>query len=360
MRIQKRTAPLAIPVAGGKVSIPLDALLIAGHRIDTLAIVAEMNSDVPGAGVTVAQQRNVIKAVDCGRRIEAASLGLFALDWQLNGGDAQPPTPLIAGAGQSTEHSFAVAFRDPRFIEPTDFSPATKFYAGATLDVTFAKLADIVPAWVLNSGSVYVVADLSELGEGTIPASIVTSFVEVMGKETKLPAGRLVDAVLVKTSGATITAAELGDMRFTADAKTHLFEDATASQLARQFNRYVARGADFSIEGEALPVAGPYPFVSLVAPMRPQKATQLPRAVDSYLFRYSGTLAAGSARIYYRMVEELDEAASVKAARKLGYDLTGATIAPKTSSKNGVPETAIASAFSRVAGVFARKVYRNK
>jgi hypothetical protein len=346
------------PFAPGKMQFDLD-LLPAGYRIDSVTAELTGALNVPAAGLTSAQQTRLLSAVEQDRRIRSDGLGLDALDWLVKGRDMMRPADIAVNAAAPVALVWPIELRDPRAIEPKDTSVPTEFYKNQTLNLYWANPTDILAALAVNAGtSVQLVFQLSERAPGVVPASTVIGYVEVIGKETKLPAGRIVDLVLVKNDASAITEAELGNMHLTLDGKHHLLERARLPQLVRDFNRYVAGGAQVQgatdgVEGEAL-AENAVPFAPIWHPETGYKATQLDGADEVATFVYDGTLAGNVARLYYRMREEQDEVATAKAAQKLGIPVNASTVFEgKTASKNGLPPGA---SFKRAAGVMARRI----
>lgn len=350
------------PFAVGKMQFDLD-FLPAGYRIDGALVEVAGTLNVPAAGLTSDQQTRLLASIECERRLRSDGIGMSALDWMQKGKDLVRPADIAVNAAAAFAMVYPVDFRDDRSVEPTDSSVATEFYRNRTLDVYWANPTDILAALAVNAGtSVQVTFFLSPRPGGTIPASTVIGFVEVVGKETKLPRGRYLDIALVKSDGAAITEAELGNMHLTVDGRLNLLERARLPQLVRSFNRWLAKGAQVQgatdgVEGEAL-AEGSVPFAPVWHPIAPYKATKLAQVRDVLTFLYDGTLAANAARLYYRLVEEQDEVASVKAAQKLGIELDeDSVIEGKTASKNGLPE---AADFRSTHGVMARRIVRRR
>jgi hypothetical protein len=356
-RIKRISAGQNWLTGGGKLQFDL-SFLPSGYRIDAATLCADLTMDAPAAGVSAEQQTGLLSGAECERRIRTTGHGLNAQDWQLEGKDSIRPAQLAQGNGQAVPMFWQLGFRDPRSIEPTDASSATAYYKGKALDVYCARPADILAGFAVTAGTAWLEFELSPLPEGTVPQSIVTGYVEVIGKEVKLPAGALVDLIMVKNDGSAITEAELGNMHLVRDGVENLLERFRLPGLSRSFNRYIARGAQVQgatdgVEGEALP-ANNVPFASVWHPVPPFKATKLPVAREAFVFTFDGTLAPNVARMFYRYVEPMDEVATVKAAAKLGYPVDAdSTVDAKTASKNGVPADA---PFKGIAGLMARKL----
>ncbi len=341
---------------GGKLQFPLDFLPV-GHRITAAHLEAAITIDVPAAGFTADQQTALVTGIEQERRLRTTGLGESAIDWSIQGKDTVRPAALTTGNGQVVSLFWPLAFSDPRNIQGNDHAPATAFLRGKTLDVYLAKAADIVAATVVQSGTVQLVCFLEPLPEGVVPASIVKGYVEVIGKETRLPAGRYTDLVMVKNDGTTITEAELGNIQLTMDGSTNLLERARTPQLARQFNYFRSKGTTqqaASAEGEALPNSGALPMVPFISTEDGYKATKLANVRQQLVLTFDGTLAANVARLFYRYIEPRTAEATIKGAVKLGYKVGAKSIVdPKTASKKGVPEGA---RYEDSAGIMAARI----
>lgn len=341
--------------AGGKLPFNFD-FAPSKYRIAAAFVEFDGTIDVPAAGVTAEQLTQLVSAIECERRLRTTGLGESAMDWVVNMKDVVRPLALAVGAGQALKMYWPITFRDPRNVSPEDTAPATDFYKGKTLDVYCAKPSDLV-AGLAVVGTVQLVLHLEELPTDVVPVSIVKGFVEVIGKETRLPPGHYVDLVLLKNDGSNITDAEMGNMQLTLDGKTNVLEKARLPQLLRSFNYFAAKGTAAQaagIGGEALPNDGTTPLLPLIHQRPGFKATKLAWAEEYTQFVYDGTLAPNIARIYYRFIEASDEAATFKAAEKLGIKVTEKTIAVgKTDSKNALPAGAF---FKRTAGLMARRI----
>lgn len=336
------------PYSPGKMQFELNCLPADDYRIDAAFIVIRGGLNIPAAGLTSDQQTRLIQLVECERRLRFDGIGGSVLDWAQAGKDSQRPAQLAPGADVAVHLAWPLNIgRDERFIEPADSAPATAFYAGKMLDVHMAKVSDILAGLAVNAGAqVYVEFHLSPLSDGTVPASCIVNYVDFTAKETILPAGDLVDCVIVKNDGSAITDAELGNMRLNADAKVDLVESNTRlATLVRRFNRFIAKGAQVQgatdgVEGESMDLDS-VPFVAVWTPMPPAKGTQLPRAEKKFTLYNDGTLATGSARVYYRMREVQDELTRFRGAKKVyGSRVTADSfMEAKTASKNGVHES---------------------
>lgn len=358
MRIVRISAGQNWLANGGKMQFPLD-FVPSNYRVEAAFIEGDLTMDVPAAGVTSEQQTLLLDSYESERRLRGTGIGESCADWCLNGKDVVRPAALAVGNGQGVKLFWPIGFRDPRSIEPQDSSPAGNFYKGKALDVYLRKPADLVAGWVITAGTAQLVVFLSPLPVGVIPQSIIKGYVEVIGKEVKLPPGRYVDLFMVKNDGAVITEAELGNVQLTRDSIENILEKTRTPQLARQFNYFVAKGTTAqaaSAEGEALPNSGSLPFAPFITQDEGFKATKLHWAREQLLLTFDGTLAPNIARVFYRIVEPMDEVASAKAAVKLGIPVDEGTVFhPKTASKNGIPE---GTPFRAVAGVLARRVGR--
>lgn len=327
--------------AAGKMSFDLD-FLPKGYRIDAAFVELDGTLNVPAAGLTSDQQTRLLANVESERRLRIDGLGLSTADWHQAGKDFVRPADIAVGAAQPVNMVWPIGWREERGIEPTDTSPATDFYRGKTLDVYWANPTDILAALAVNAGAAcQVTFHLSVLPFGVVPASVILGFMEYTGKETKLPAGHYVDLFIQKLDGAAITDAELGNVRISEDGKFNVVENMRLRQFVRSFNRWVAKGAQVQsattgVEGEALDEAS-VPFVPLYHPVRPYKGTKLMTARDTLFLTIDGTLAAGSARVYYRILELRDQANVLRAGLRLGYPVdTGTVVESKTASKQGV------------------------
>lgn len=327
------------PFAVGKMPFDLDTLP-KGYRITDVMVELDGTLNVPAAGVTSDQLTRLVDIVESDRRLRSDGLGLSALDWQQQGKDLVRPADIAVGAAQPINMVWPLGWKDERGIDPGDSPPATDFYAGKTLDIYWKDPTTLVAALAVNAGTnVQVTFHMEPLPWLVVPTSVVIGYQEFTGKETKLPAGSYVDLILQKLDGSAITDAELGNVRISEDGRFNILEGSTRlRQLVRSFNRHIARGAQVQgatsgVEGEALDEAS-VPFVPLLHPLRPFKATKLPTAQSTLFLTIDGTLAAGSARIYYRLLELRDKANVKRAAARLGYP-EGA-VRPKTASKQGV------------------------
>jgi hypothetical protein len=339
-RIIRTLPPQAF--APGKMAFDLDKLQVEGYRIDALFVELDGTANVPAAGLTSDQQTRLLDAVESERRLNGDGLGMSALDWQQCGKDFVRPAAIAVNAAAPIHMVWPIGWRDERAIEPTDHSPAVAFYSGKTLNLYWAKPTDILAALAINAGTtVQVTAHLSALSEGSVPTSVVIGYAEGTGKELKLPAGQYVDIIVQKLDGAAITEAEMGNMTLSEDNRWPVIDRQRLPALVRSFNRYVAKGSQVQgatdgVEGEAIDEAA-VPFVPVLHPMQGFKGTKLPTAKSNMWLLFDGTLAAGSFRVYYRMLELRDEDNVLRAAERIGYDVDrsqGAT--PKTASKNGV------------------------
>lgn len=333
----------SIAWAAGKNSFDLD-FLPKGYRIDTAFIELDGTLNVPAAGLTPEQQRRLLASVESERRLRVDGLGLDGLNWHMLGRDFQRPAAIAVNAAAPVDLVWPINWRDERGIDPGDAPPATDFYKGKTLDVYMANPTDILAALAVNAGTtLQVTFHLSKLPPDVIPASVVMSFMEFTGKDTKLPAGQYVDLFLRKLDGSTISDAELGNVYVSEDGAWNVVERARLRQLVRSFNRWIAAGSEVQaagVPGEAIDEAAAV-MAPLLHSRRAQKATKLPTARGNLWLTIDGTLAPGSARIYYRLLELRDEAAVAKGAVKLGIPVTQASaIVPKTASKQGVNRAA--------------------
>lgn len=362
MRIVRNSADLAFPLTGGKVPFTFD-FVPSGFRVDSLHVEADLTVTAPAGGVTSDVQTRLLDLVETDRRLRVSGLGENALDWCVKGKDATAPVALAAGAGQAIRLFWPLTWKDRRAVAPSDFSPATAFLKGQTLNAYFANANALLAGFLVTAGTCRIVAHLAELDAGTIPASVLKGYTEVSTRETRLPAGRLVDLVLVKNDGADITDAELGNVKLSIDGRFNLLENQRLQQLLRTFNYENAEGAAqqalaTGVEGEALPNETPAHFVPIYTATSPLKATQLPSADEYYTLSIDGTLAMNSARLFYRIIEEVDEVASAKAAAKLGIPVgPGDVIEGKTATKTGLPRGA---PFKKTHGVMARRVAKQK
>lgn len=301
--------------------------------IDAAFIVMSGALNVPAAGITAAQQRRLVDSVECERRFRSSGLGLAALTRVVRGCDKTATADIATGAAQAIDLAWPITFRDPRGEEATDAPPATDFYVGKTLDVYMAKATDILAALAVNAGTeIYLEFHLSPLSPGKVPVSQLVNFVEVTGKEVVLPAGDILDLVLVKNDGTAITAAELGNVKLQLDGATNLLERETLATLLRSYNEHIAAGVG---AGEAIAPASAT-LVPLYHPVPPYKGTKLARSNERAVFSFDGTLAANVARIFYRMNEVRSHDAALAGGRKIwGF---GRSVVAKTASKNGVSE----------------------
>lgn len=343
MALIRRTSA-SKPFASGKMQFDL-SFLPPKHAIDAMYVVVGGEFNVPAAGVTSDQQTRLLDGIECERRLRSSGLGLSVQDWLVLGKDQQRPAQ-IAGpnANAAMELYWPIGFRDLRGIEATDSPPATDFYLGKTLDVYWAKPADLVAALAVNAGTeCYLEVHLHPLSLGKTSTSVVTNYVEFIGKETKLPAGQYLDIFIVKNDGAAITAAELGNVKLTADGAVNFLEREKLNTLTRSFNRWIAQGAQVQgatdgVEGESLDL-GSAPFAVILHPVKPFKGTKLPTAYDQLMLTIDGTLAAGSARVFYRLLElRTPEKAEAGARKVWGGIIDVEGVAAKTASKNGVDE----------------------
>jgi hypothetical protein len=358
-RIFRVSAGQNFLTGGGKLQFPTEFLPIL-NRVEALFIEISAVVDVPAAGLTSEQATMLVDLVECERRVRTTGLGIDGEDWLLNGKDVTRPAALAVGNGQALELFYPLSYRDPRGVEPMDGALPVEFIRGKTVDVHLKRPSDILAGLAVQSGTVQLVAFLSPMpAGGVIPTSIVTNYVEVIGKEVKIPRGRIVDAFIRKNDGSTITDAEMGNMSLTRDGSVNIFERARTKQLARQFNYFCAKGAQAQgaadgVEGEAFPNDGSLPLVPLVSQLPGYKATKLHAVQDALTLTFDGTLAPNTARCYFRIIEEADEVTTVKAATKLGMELDAeATIEGKTASKNGVHSDV---PFRKVNGVIPRRI----
>lgn len=346
--------------AAGKMQFDLD-FLPKGYVIDSAYVRMVGTLNVPAAGLTALQQVRLLAQADCdGRRLRSDGLGLAYQDHHVQGRRAMNPVALAVNAAAAFDHYWPISFRDPRGVEPAEHSPATEFYKGKTLDVSWATPTDILAALAVNAGTTCeAVFFLRPRPARTVPTSVVQNFVEFTGKDIKLPRGRLVDLFIAKLDGADVTEAELGNVTLTIDGGENLLERARLPQLIRSFNRYVAAGSQVAaagVAGESIAeVAGAQvaAFVPVWHPRRPFKGTKLPRIKETLFLNIDGTLAAGTARVYYRYIEEQDDVATVKAAVKVGDPVDASTVIKgKTSSKGDLSSEAKSER-----GAMARKLY---
>jgi hypothetical protein len=323
------------PFVIGKVPFDL-SFLPPGMGIDAAFVVLDGALNVPAAGVTSVQLQRLLDDCQQERRIRAGGLGQQTLDHLHRGRRALAPAAIAVGAAQAAQVAWPLVLRDSRAIDPTDHPPATDYYQGKTLDCFFIDPTTILAALAVNAGTnVYLEFHLSPLSTGKVPTSSIVSYVDVVGKQTKLPGGlRYIDMVLVKNDGSNISDAELGNARLTIDGNADVFTRTRLAALAREFNRHVAAEAAGAIDPAA---AG---WVPVLHPLTQYKGTKLPAVREVLEFNYDGTLAANVARLYFRAIEERSESAVIRGGQKLWGktlgDIQGAV--PKTASKNGVSQ----------------------
>lgn len=358
MRIIRKSAAQNWLSGGGKLQFPLD-FLPAGYRIESIFLCGDLTVTAPAAGVTSEEQTRLVDGIEQDRRLRTTGIGESAMDWCLNGKDIVRPAALAVGAGQAVNYFWPLSYRDPRGVSPNDASPATEFYKGQALDVYLKDPNTIVAGYLVTAGTGYLVVHLSDRPAAVVPQSLVKGYVEVIGKETKLPAGVPVDLVMVKNDGSAFTDAELGNIQLTLDGHTNILERARIADLAREFNYSLAAGGTqqgAGVEGEALPNSGSLPWVPLMFAEKGQKATKLPRARQQVIMTFDGTLAANIARVFYRYIEPQDEVQTAKAGAKLGIPMDERTVVQgKTATKTGLP---VDGDFKSTHGILPRRFAR--
>src|SRR5690349_8660754 len=132
---------LAKDFAAGKMPVDL-SFLPPRCAIEDARVILIGALNVPAAGLAVGAARRLLDATETVNH-RSSGIGLGGAETIMAGRDGTLPAAIAQNAAAPIELSWPLSFRDPRFIEPSDHSPATDTYRGKTLDLYWAKPTDI-------------------------------------------------------------------------------------------------------------------------------------------------------------------------------------------------------------------------